>query len=79
MKYYVDFAAQSGLEYMLVDAGWSPREDITKMNGARGHPRTGAIRRAEEREDLDLGALDGGATARWTKRFRCLKNGAWPA
>ena len=23
MKYYVDFAAESGFEYMLVDAGWS--------------------------------------------------------
>ncbi|MBN1846019.1 MAG: glycoside hydrolase family 97 protein [Sedimentisphaerales bacterium] len=33
MKYYVDFAAQSGLEYMLVDAGWSARNDITGMNG----------------------------------------------
>ncbi|MGA7313117.1 MAG: glycoside hydrolase family 97 protein [Silvibacterium sp.] len=32
MKHYVDFAAQSGFEYMLVDAGWSDR-DITKMNG----------------------------------------------
>ena len=35
MKYYVDFAAKSGLEYMLVDAGWSDGvvKDITKMNG----------------------------------------------
>jgi alpha-glucosidase len=33
MKYYVDFAAKSGFEYMLVDSGWSPRNDITKMNG----------------------------------------------
>jgi alpha-glucosidase len=33
MKYYVDFAAKSGLPYMLVDAGWSPIDDITKMNG----------------------------------------------
>ncbi len=32
MKYYVDFAAKSGLEYMLVDAGWSD-DDLTKMNG----------------------------------------------
>src|SRR5262249_47752612 len=32
MKYYVDFAAKSGFEYMLVDAGWSER-DIMKMNG----------------------------------------------
>lgn len=33
MKYYVDFAADSGFEYMLIDAGWSARGDITKMNG----------------------------------------------
>jgi len=33
MKYYVDFAADSGFPYMLVDAGWSARNDITKMNG----------------------------------------------
>jgi alpha-glucosidase len=32
MRYYVDFAAQSGFEYMLVDAGWSGL-DITQMNG----------------------------------------------
>ena len=43
MKRYVDFAAQSGLEYMLVDAGWQQGAtdediiapgDITKMNGS---------------------------------------------
>ena len=33
MEYYVDFAAKSGFEYMLVDAGWSARGDITRMNG----------------------------------------------
>lgn len=29
MKYYVDFAAESGLEYMMIDAGWCG-DDITK-------------------------------------------------
>lgn len=29
MKYYVDFAAEAGLEYVLIDAGWCG-EDITK-------------------------------------------------
>ena len=32
MKRYVDFAAQSGFPYMVLDAGWST-EDITKLNG----------------------------------------------
>ncbi|MEO6815801.1 MAG: glycoside hydrolase family 97 catalytic domain-containing protein, partial [Edaphobacter sp.] len=32
MKHYVDFSAQSGFPYMMLDAGWSGR-DITKMNG----------------------------------------------
>ncbi|MDZ7374540.1 MAG: glycoside hydrolase family 97 protein [candidate division KSB1 bacterium] len=34
-KYYIDFAAEAGLEYLLIDAGWygdhrDPRADITK-------------------------------------------------
>ncbi len=32
MEYYVDFAAESGFPYMLLDAGWSGK-DITKMRG----------------------------------------------
>ena len=32
MKRYVDFAAQSGFPYMMLDAGWSTG-DITKLNG----------------------------------------------
>jgi alpha-glucosidase len=33
MEYYVDFAAQSGLPYMLLDAGWADGGDITKLRG----------------------------------------------
>lgn len=33
MEYYVDFAAQSGFRYMLIDAGWSVPGDVTRMNG----------------------------------------------
>jgi alpha-glucosidase len=32
MKYYVDFAAESGFPYMMLDAGWSGN-DITTMRG----------------------------------------------
>jgi alpha-glucosidase len=32
MKYYVDFAAQAGFPYMMLDAGWSGK-DILKMRG----------------------------------------------
>jgi alpha-glucosidase len=32
MKYYVDFAAQSGFRYMMLDAGWST-SDIAKLRG----------------------------------------------
>jgi len=28
MEHYIDFAAEHHLEYMLVDAGWSPQDDI---------------------------------------------------
>ncbi|MBI3693319.1 MAG: glycoside hydrolase family 97 protein [Acidobacteria bacterium] len=30
MKYYIDFAADHNLEYMLIDARWSPVDDITR-------------------------------------------------
>jgi alpha-glucosidase len=39
MKYYVDFAAESGFPYMMLDAGWAAGtdvvngSDITKLNG----------------------------------------------
>lgn len=33
MKYFTDFAAKSGLEFMLVDAGWAAKDDILHMNG----------------------------------------------
>jgi alpha-glucosidase len=33
MEYYVDFAAQSGFPYMLLDAGWADGSDITKLRG----------------------------------------------
>jgi alpha-glucosidase len=33
MKCYVDFAAKSVFEYMMLDAGWSDPDDVTKMNG----------------------------------------------
>jgi alpha-glucosidase len=29
MKYYTDFAASAGLEYVLFDGGWSSRNDVT--------------------------------------------------
>jgi alpha-glucosidase len=32
MEYYVDFAAESGFPYMMLDAGWTDK-DITKMRG----------------------------------------------
>jgi alpha-glucosidase len=33
MKYYVDFAAESGFPYFFLDAGWSAPHDIAQMNG----------------------------------------------
>lgn len=30
MEHYIDFASRAHLRYMLIDAGWSPRDDITR-------------------------------------------------
>ncbi len=33
MKHYIDFSAEAGLPYFMLDAGWSSIEDITKLRG----------------------------------------------
>jgi alpha-glucosidase len=33
MKRYIDFSAENGFPYFMLDAGWSSIEDITKMRG----------------------------------------------
>ena len=46
-NYYVDFAANNNLEYLMIDAGWSDNYDITKVN-----PKLdvrGVIKRAKEK------------------------------
>ncbi len=30
MEHYIDFASKAHLRYMLIDAGWSPQDDITR-------------------------------------------------
>lgn len=46
-NYYVDFAADHKMEYLMIDAGWSDNYDVTKVN-----PRLdvkGVIKRAKEK------------------------------
>lgn len=31
-KYYIDFAASEGIDYVILDEGWSTREDILQVN-----------------------------------------------
>ncbi|HEY3441567.1 MAG TPA: glycoside hydrolase family 97 protein [Paludibaculum sp.] len=47
MKYLVDFAARSGFEYLLVDAGWSALNDITRPNGRVDIPQLAGYARAK--------------------------------
>lgn len=51
MKYYVDFAAESGFKYMLIDAGWSEGNNITKMNGRVDIP---AVVEYAEKKDVKV-------------------------
>ncbi|MBK7030830.1 MAG: glycoside hydrolase family 97 catalytic domain-containing protein [Bacteroidales bacterium] len=31
-KYYIDFASAHGLEYVIMDEGWSDNDDLDKIN-----------------------------------------------
>src|SRR5258708_26406932 len=51
MEYYVDFAAQSGFPYMLLDAGWADGRDITKLRGNVDVPELGRYAAAKHVRD----------------------------
>ena len=57
MKRYVDFAAESGFDYFMLDAGWST-DDITKMRGNVDVPELCRYAKDEEREGMDLALFD---------------------
>jgi len=48
MKYYVDFAAQSGVPYMMLDAGWSAGRDNYAHEREDRRARAGALCRYEK-------------------------------
>ncbi|HEY1113676.1 MAG TPA: glycoside hydrolase family 97 protein [Chitinophagaceae bacterium] len=61
-KFYIDFAAANGIEYVVLDEGWSNSTDITRLNPAVDLP--GLVRYGREKNvDLVLWAtwyaLDG--------------------
>ncbi|MDB5119477.1 MAG: glycoside hydrolase family 97 protein [Sphingobacteriales bacterium] len=47
-NYYVDFAADNKLEYLMIDAGWSDNYDLTKVNPKLNVQ--GVIKRANEKQ-----------------------------
>jgi alpha-glucosidase len=47
MEHYIDFASKSHFRYMLIDAGWSPRDNITQIVPAIDMP--GIIAYARQR------------------------------
>ena len=66
MRHYIDFSAESGLEYMLIDAGWAQRGNGTVGLGQRSHEnqpeyryaRDPGAREAEEVRRMAVGPLD---------------------
>ncbi len=46
-KYYIDFAAQNGIEYVNLDEGWSDQFDLLKVTNKLDMPEV--IRYAKEK------------------------------
>jgi hypothetical protein len=75
-RYYIDFAAEYGLQYMMFDAGWSDNDDNTKLNPDIDVPGPHRLRAVEERQ---RDSLERGARARSqprTKRWTAMPPGA---
>ena len=75
MKHYIDFAADSKLEYMLIDAGWAApgrRQPARRHHQAdSGHRHAGdpALRQIQERGRVAVGALDFGRSWQMEQAF----------
>jgi alpha-glucosidase len=47
-KYYIDFAARYGLEYLILDEGWSKQDDLLSINPAINMPELLAYAREKK-------------------------------
>lgn len=73
MEYYVDFAAQSGFPYMMLDAGWSGK-DILKMRGNVDVPALVKYA-AKKNVKVWIWCTRNRSQLRCVRLFRCMKNG----
>ncbi len=78
MEYYVDFAAQSGFPYMMLDAGWSGK-DILKMRGNVDVPELVQYASKKKCEGMDLAVLEIGRGSDEGGLSTVPRNGEWPA
>lgn len=67
MKYYIDFASEYNLEYMLVDAGWSGRYDDTT------HDITKPIPDINMKEIIEYGKSKNVGIILWVN-WKCVRN-----
>jgi alpha-glucosidase len=67
-RYYIDFAAEYGLQYMMFDAGWSDNDDNTKLNASIDVPGLIAYARSK-----NVGVISG------TRRSRSIATSTKPS
>jgi alpha-glucosidase len=83
-RHFVDFAAEFGLEYVLIDAGWygdhrDGEADITKADPGDGHPRPRRLRARRRASGSSSGSTGRRRATRWTWPSRSTRSGASPA
>ena len=57
-KYYIDFAAENGIEYVILDEGWYKLGDLLTVKPDIDMPAIVAYGKSQERRDHPLGGLE---------------------
>ena len=74
-KYYIDFASRYGIEYVVLDDGWSEAWDVTKTVPEINMEELVAYGKKKRTSILFCGYLGLRSAKSWMKHSTCLANG----
>jgi hypothetical protein len=76
-KFYIDFAARFGIEYVILDEGWYKTGDLLQVvTAGLDMPQLLAYARAQERRHHSVGGVEDAGGSAASRRWRSSSAGA---
>ena len=75
-KHYIDFAAEHGIEYIILDEGWYKLGDLLTHHARHRHGRHRRAREGRRTSGSSCGSSGRRSTCRWSRRSTSSRSGA---